>query len=230
MTARLLIVLLGPPGSGKGTQAQILAERMNMRHLATGDLLRRHIADGTAIGNLAAEAQACGAYVNDATMIRMIREETRDVGRILLDGFPRTVTQAKALQEMFGDENVHLVPILLEIDPATLTERITGRLVHPDSGRTYHEHLQPPKRAGLDDLTGEPLVRRPDDAPDLVSARLHVYTTKSGPVVDFYEQHGLVRVDASGAPKHVAETLKDAVRRALESRGLHLDGQSTFKG
>ena len=213
--SNLLVVLLGPPGSGKGTQGALLAERTWMKHVSTGDLLRANIATGSELGKKAAELQKVGAYVDDATMTAMISEVVSGQEPIILDGFPRTWPQAVALEGLIVEKKMQLLPILLEIDVDVLKRRIAGRLTHPGSGRVYNVETNPPAQPMKDDLTGEPLVRRPDDIVELFDLRFHTYRTGIEPVVEYYEKRGLVRLDADRTPEEVLGSLEEVMEKSM---------------
>lgn len=213
--SNLLVVLLGPPGSGKGTQGALLSERSSMKHISTGDLLRANIIAGSELGKKAEALQKTGSYVDDETMIAMISEVLTGKEPILLDGFPRTGPQALALDCLAAAKDMKILPVLLEVDNDILSRRLTGRLTHPASGRVYHTETAPPKSPIKDDFTGEPLVRRPDDAPELIARRLEIYQSGIAPVLEHYENNGLVRVEASRLAEEVTASLEDIIEKAF---------------
>ncbi|HEY0798821.1 MAG TPA: nucleoside monophosphate kinase, partial [Candidatus Baltobacteraceae bacterium] len=169
----LRIVMLGPPGSGKGTQSQILERRFGVRQISTGDILRRHRADKTPLGLEAQPYMDRGDLVPDAIIIGMMESDLpRDRG-FVLDGFPRTVPQAQALDEMLARLNIPLTRVLLfDCEREELIKRLTGRWTNPRSGRVYHAVYSPPKVAGIDDEDHGPLVQRADDTLETVTKRL----------------------------------------------------------
>src|SRR5581483_8249227 len=169
------VVFLGPPGAGKGTQAKRLEERAGIRQISTGDMLRQHRLAGTALGQQAEAYMDRGHLVPDAVIIGMVEEELRKPGRVLFDGFPRTIAQAKALDTLLSRSNREVRAILFEIPKELLVERLSGRWTNPRSGRVYHEKFNPPKVAGLCDEDGSALIQREDDKPETVRARLDVY-------------------------------------------------------
>jgi adenylate kinase len=191
------LVLLGPPGAGKGTQARILEERFGAVQLSTGDMLRKHRSEGTPLGKEAQSYMDAGGLVPDGLIIRMMEGELAEKSAFILDGFPRTVAQAEALSELL--EKLHLplaATLLFDADRTELIERLTGRWTNPRSGRTYHTKFNPPKASGLDDEDGGPLVQRPDDTLEVVSKRLETYDAQTRPLVDYYAATGqLVRID-----------------------------------
>lgn len=205
------LVFLGPPGAGKGTQAKVLEERFGYRQLSTGDMLRAHRREGTPLGVEAQGYMDRGALVPDDLIIRMVeRELTLDPSDVILDGFPRTVPQAEALDALLARLGRKAVAIAFEVDPDVLTERLTGRSTHPASGRTYHVKHNPPRVPGIDDVTGEPLVQRPDDQEEAIRTRLAEYESKTAPLIGYYEKSRttpLLRVDALAPIDVVSEQL-----------------------
>jgi len=182
----MVILIMGPPGVGKGTQAQRLCESFNLTHLSTGDILRAEVKNGTALGAAAKEKMDQGALVPDDLIIQMMLLAINNcAGDALLDGFPRTEQQATALAAAGAQ-----IAAVIDLDASDdiIIERLSGRLVHPASGRTYHAVYSPPKTAGKDDQTGEDLVQRDDDKPDTVRARLAVYRKQTAPLRQFYAQ------------------------------------------
>ena len=191
------VVFLGPPGAGKGTQAKILEERFGARQISTGDLLRKHVAEGTELGRQAKSFMDSGGLVPDDLIIAMMEGELAASGAFILDGFPRTVPQAEALDAMLLRLGKPLIAVLLfEADPAVLLRRLTGRWTNPRSGRSYHTEFNPPRTAGIDDEDGGPLIQRPDDTAEVVSKRLATYEAQTAPLIGYYEMAGLlVRID-----------------------------------
>lgn len=182
------IILLGAPGAGKGTQAQFLSRHFNIPQISTGDMLRAAIAEGTELGKKAKEHMDAGQLVPDEVIVGLVKERISQPdckNGFLLDGFPRTVAQADALKAAG-------VPIdaVIEIDvpDEVIIERLSGRRVHPASGRTYHIQYNPPKVEGVDDETGEPLIQRDDDKPETIRKRLAVYHEQTAPLVDYYRK------------------------------------------
>lgn len=203
------MVLIGPPGAGKGTQAPNLKEKFCACHLATGDMLRSQVAKQTPLGIEAKKIMDDGKLVSDEIMINMIKDELSNNPEckkgFILDGFPRTIPQAEKLDEMLADQGRPLEKAVeLKIDDELLVARITGRLVHPASGRSYHKLFNPPKVEMKDDVTGEPLVQRSDDNVEALKKRLSSYHKQTEPIVDFYKKTGIwAGVDASQPPKTV---------------------------
>src|SRR5437870_4834996 len=194
------LILLGPPGAGKGTQANFIREKYGIPQISTGDMLRAAVKAGTPLGLAAKQVMDAGKLVSDDIIIGLVAERLKqpDCRRgYLFDGFPRTIPQAEALRKAG-------VPIdcVLEIDVPDdeIIERMSGRRVHPASGRTYHVEFNPPKREGLDDVTGEPLIQRDDDREETVRHRLEVYRKQTSPLVGYYGR--LAASGEAGAPKY----------------------------
>lgn len=178
------IILLGPPGAGKGTQAQYLCDSLGFLQLSTGDMLREAIAAETELGRQVESILKAGDLVPDATIIRLVLERVQDSHQnLLFDGVPRTLAQAQGLQR--GGVRIELV-LEFTLPDELIVERLTGRRVHPASGRIYHLRYRPPREAGRDDITGEPLLHRPDDREETVRARLDVYREQTMPLIDYY--------------------------------------------
>ncbi|KAK3321480.1 adenylate kinase-domain-containing protein [Cercophora scortea] len=212
-TDEIRMLLIGPPGAGKGTQAPKIKEKFNCCHLATGDMLRSQVAKKTPLGREAKKIMDQGGLVSDDIVIGMIKEELDNnpecKGGFILDGFPRTVPQAEGLDAMLKTRNQTLQhAVELQIDDALLVARITGRLVHPASGRSYHTAFNPPKVPMTDDITGEPLVQRSDDNAEALKKRLATYHKQTTPVVGYYKNTGIWKaVDASQEPGQVWNSL-----------------------
>lgn len=181
------VILLGAPGAGKGTQAQLIMERFGIPQISTGDMLRAAVKAGTPLGLQAKDIMASGGLVSDDLIIALVKERiaSNDCAKgFLFDGFPRTIPQAQALLDA-GVEIDHVVEI--HVPDEEIVSRLSGRRVHEASGRVYHIIHNAPKVAGHDDLTGEPLVQRPDDSEETVRKRLGVYHDQTEPLVDFYK-------------------------------------------
>jgi adenylate kinase len=185
------VILLGSPGSGKGTQAQFITEKYAIPQISTGDMLRAAVRAGTPLGVEAKKVMDAGALVSDSIILGLIKERIAqpDCARgFLLDGFPRTIAQAEGLKDM-GVELDYVVEIAVEDEE--IVRRMSGRRVHPGSGRSYHVVFNPPKTEGVDDVTGEPLIQRDDDQEATVRKRLAVYHEQTKPLVDYYKQEAL---------------------------------------
>jgi adenylate kinase len=214
------MILLGAPGAGKGTQAQYITEKYGIPQISTGDMLRAAVKAGTPLGIEAKKVMDAGGLVSDDIIIGLVKEriaESDCANGFLFDGFPRTIPQADALK----DAGVALDAVV-EIDVADeeIIKRMSGRRVHPGSGRTYHVVFNPPKTEGKDDVTGEDLVQREDDQEETVRARLNVYHDQTKPLIGYYR--GWADEDASSAPKYIyvegvgsVEQIRDRVFEGL---------------
>jgi adenylate kinase len=217
---QLRMILVGPPGAGKGTQAPTIRDKFCVCHLATGDMLREQVAKKTPLGVQAKEIMDAGGLVSDDIMVGMIKDQlegnTACKNGFILDGFPRTVPQAEKLDQMLASRNEKLDHVLeLKIADQLLISRITGRLIHPASGRSYHREFHPPKKEMTDDITGEPLIQRSDDNVDTLRKRLVTYHAQTGPVVEYYKKQNIWQpIDAAQSPKVVW----DSLRKAFESK------------
>ncbi|MGY8906497.1 adenylate kinase [Candidatus Njordibacter sp. Uisw_056] len=214
------LILLGAPGAGKGTQAQYLTEKYGIPQISTGDMLRAAVKAGTELGKSAKKIMDEGGLVSDELIINLVKERiTEDdcKGGFLFDGFPRTIPQAQALK----DASVS-IDAVIEIDVADeeIIKRMSGRRMHPGSGRTYHLMFNAPKLSGKDDITGEDLVQRADDQEDTVRQRLNIYHSQTAPLIDFY--NSLVESEGPAAPAYhyiagvgSVNDIKEAVFTAL---------------
>jgi len=182
------LMLLGPPGAGKGTQAAFIRDRFGIPQIATGDMLRAAVKAGTPLGVEAKKIMDAGKLVSDDIIVGLVRERLKHTDcrkGYLFDGFPRTIPQAEALRS-FGVPLDHVLE--LEIDEDDIIRRMSGRRTHPASGRIYHLEFNPPKVPGKDDVTGEPLVQREDDREETVKKRLEVYREQTRPLVEYYSK------------------------------------------
>lgn len=188
----MIVILLGPPGVGKGTQGVLLCERRGFTHLSTGDLLRKARREGTPLGLEAQAFMDRGELVPDSVIIGMVRETLAELGEggVVFDGFPRTVAQAEALDEVLGElgRKVDRV-VVLHADDEVLVKRLSGRRSCPECGAVYNVHFNPPVRDGVCDRCGAALTHRPDDRPETVRKRLEVYRAQTEPLVEFYRHH-----------------------------------------
>jgi adenylate kinase len=213
------LILLGAPGAGKGTQAAFICQRYGIPQISTGDMLRAAVKAGTPLGVAAKQVMDAGGLVSDDLIISLVKERIAQpdcANGFLFDGFPRTIPQADAMKSA----GVKL-DLVLEIDvpDAAIIERMSGRRVHPASGRTYHVINNPPKAADQDDVTGEPLIQRDDDREEIVRKRLEVYHRQTRPLVDYYAQWAATgdvqapryrKIDGTG-------TVEEITARALEA-------------
>lgn len=182
------LILLGAPGSGKGTQAQMIIEKFAIPQVSTGDMLRAAIRAGTPLGKEVKKVMESGQLVSDTLILELIQERLAAddcQNGFLLDGFPRTIVQANRLEEL-GIGIDHVIEII--VGDEDIVRRMSGRRVHPASGRVYHTHFHPPKEEGKDDITGEPLLQREDDREDTVRQRLRIYHEQTKPLTYYYQQ------------------------------------------
>lgn len=208
------LVLIGPPGCGKGTQSPRIKMEHCLCHLATGDMLRAAVAAKTPLGLEAKKAMDSGGLVSDDIVIGLIEEATKspECSRgFILDGFPRTVVQAQKLDEMLRKRNQVIDKVLnFKVPDSVLVDRVVGRWVHPASGRSYHQKFAPPKVPGKDDITGEPLIQRKDDNADTLKARLAAFHSQTSPVIDYYARK-VVALNADRPQKEVASQIDKAL-------------------
>jgi adenylate kinase len=224
MASELNLVLLGPPGSGKGTQGERLQEDLELPYWATGDILRAAVREGTELGRSAKEYMDRGDLVPDEVIVGMIgeridSEEAAD--GFILDGFPRTEPQAEALAAKLAELDRELTAVLLiDVDDDEVVRRLGGRRTCVESGHVFHVDFNPPKQEGVCDVDGSELIVRDDDKPAVIRHRLEQYHAKTAPLVDFYDHQSLLRsVDGASAPEAVA----DAIRRTLATLRLEAD-------
>ena len=214
------LILLGPPGAGKGTQAAFIKEKFGIPQISTGDMLRAAVKAGTPLGVAAKKVMDSGGLVSDDIIIGLVKERLKEpdcANGYLFDGFPRTIPQADAMK----DAQVALDYVLeIDVPDGDIVDRMSGRRVHVASGRTYHVRYNPPKAAGRDDVTGEELIQRDDDREETVRKRLEVYHSQTRPLVDYYSKWAAAG-DAR-APKYrriaglgPVETIRDRAFAAL---------------
>jgi len=216
----LNLIFLGPPGAGKGTQSQRLAQRFAIPQLSTGDILRRAVAEGSPLGKQAKALMDAGKLVPDEVVNAIVDEAlARPEARrgFLLDGYPRTVAQATALDEMLARRGRKLDYVVsLDVPVEVLVDRLSGRLTCPKDGSTYHPRTNPPKRPGLCDSDSTPLVQRPDDRPEAVRRRLAEYQNKTALLTDYYKPRGVLRtIEGVGTPEDVEGRIVSALRDNL---------------
>lgn len=214
--AELNLILLGPPGAGKGTQAERITEDFNLPYIATGNILRAAVADGTELGKQAKAYMDAGSLVPDEVIIGVILErlQAEDAsGGFLLDGFPRTVPQAEALATDLSGLGRQLTAVLLiDVTDDEVIRRLSGRRVSAKTGRVYHVEFDPPKNDGVCDVDGSRLIQRDDDKPDTIKNRLAVYHEQTEPLVEFYAELGLLRrFDGSRPPAEVHDHIRAQV-------------------
>lgn len=211
------IVLLGPPGAGKGTQAQVISREMNLAHISSGDLFRENLKNQTELGKLAQGYMNRGELVPDDVTIAMVRDR---ISRpdcedgALLDGFPRTPAQAIALAEMLATmgQAVSSVPYI-SVPAEILIERLGGRWTCPSCGRVYHEKYNPPQSAGVCDLDGTKLIQRDDDKAETVERRIRVYMEQTSPLIEYYREQGLlVEFDGTQSIDDVSKEILEAIK------------------
>ena len=214
------VILLGAPGAGKGTQAQFICEKFNIPQISTGDMLRAAVKAGSELGLKVKEIMETGGLVSDEIIIDLVKERiTQDDCKegFLFDGFPRTIPQAEAMLEAGVDIDYVLE---IDVDDEEIVQRLSGRRVHPGSGRVYHLVYNPPKTEGVDDETGEALIQRDDDKEDTVRKRLSIYHDQTKPLVAFYRDLRETKGEAAPEYVHVAGVgsladIKDKVIAAL---------------
>ncbi len=215
------VILLGGPGAGKGTQANYIKEHFGIPQISTGDMLRNAVKAGSELGIMAKKIMESGGLVSDDIIINLVKERIAQpdcANGFLFDGFPRTIPQADAMKAA----NVQ-IDFVVEIDVADteIVKRMSGRRVHPASGRTYHIDFNPPKVDGQDDVTGEPLIQRDDDKEETVSKRLEVYHEQTEPLIGYYSKWSAQ--NGNGAPRYVkiagigtVEEIRDLIFAALK--------------
>ena len=212
------IILLGPPGAGKGTQADVMCKTFSIPHISTGNMLREAAKAKTDLGKRAQALMDAGILVSDEVIVGLVEQRINQQdcqSGFLFDGFPRTIPQAKALIERSVE-----IDFVVEIDvpDEEIISRMSGRRMHPGSGRNYHIEFNPPKIADIDDESGEPLVQREDDNPKTVKDRLEVYSNQTLPLIEFYSERSesikYIRVSGSESPELVSKNILDQIDQA----------------
>jgi adenylate kinase len=218
------LVLLGPPGSGKGTQGERLQEDLRLPYYATGDILRAAVRDKTELGRSAKEYMDRGDLVPDEVIVGVIAERidsAEAADGFLLDGFPRTTPQAEALDAKLGELGRAVTAVLLiDVDDEEVVRRLGGRRTCAENGHVFHVEFNPPEREGVCDIDGSELIVRDDDEPEVIRKRLRTYHEKTEPLVDYYDQRSVLRrVEGTAAPDEVGEE----IRRTLATLKLQDD-------
>lgn len=230
MPAELNLVLVGPPGAGKGTQASRLVKDFSLPFISVGDILRENVKEGTELGVKAKQYMDKGELLPDELVVDLIMARLAEPDAtegFILDGFPRTVAQAEALDEGLSGAGRRLTAVVvIEVPDEDLIERLSGRRVNPTTGRTYHVKYDPPKHEGVDDVDGTKLIQRDDDKPETIANRLRVYHDQTAPVIGFYESRGsektalVRRVDGTHEPDEVYRHIRALVATARLEEAL----------
>ena len=210
------LILLGPPGAGKGTQAKIISENYGIPQISTGDMLRAAVNAGTPLGLKAKKVMDAGELVSDSLILQLVRDRISEddcVSGYLLDGFPRTITQAEGMKNLgIGVDFV----VELQVADEEIIERMSGRRIHSASGRVYHVKFNPPETENLDDETGDQLIQRDDDTEQTVRKRLEIYHTQTAPLIDYYSVNEdknsddgpvFVRISGSGNMEEISKNI-----------------------
>ena len=214
--AGLRVVLLGPPGAGKGTQAKLLREKFEACQVSTGDILRKAVADQSPLGKEAFEYIHRGALVPDSLIVKLVAERLKEKdceNGFILDGFPRTIPQAQSLDEILKKRGLALDSVLsVQVPPRVIVERLAGRRTCKNCGALYHQDFDPPQKSGACDRCGGELFQRDDDREETISARLKVYETQTAPLIGYYRERGLLReIDGVGKVEDIRKRLINAL-------------------
>lgn len=214
--SELNLILFGPPGAGKGTQAERLRSDFQLPYIATGDMLRENVKEGTELGTVANEYMKAGDLVPDDVIVAMVAERLQEEDArdgFILDGFPRTIDQAEALDNQLDELGRRITAVLLlDVPDEEVVRRLSGRRVCLKVGHNYHVELDPPKREGVCDQDGTRLVQREDDQPEVIRNRLRVYHEKTQPLVGYYDEQGLLRrIDGTREPAEVHDHIRAVI-------------------
>lgn len=208
------ILLLGPPGGGKGTQSKFLMSKFNIPQISTGDMLRAHVKNDTKLGQKAKEFMQKGELVTDSLILEMMEvrfKETDCENGFILDGFPRTIKQAEGLDNLFKKTNQKLNHVIvIDVQDDEIVSRMSGRRMHPESGRVYHIKYNPPKNEDKDDITNEPLIIRDDDKEETVRNRLLVYHNQTKPLINYYDNN-VITINGSQPIEKVKSSIIESI-------------------
>ena len=208
------ILLLGPPGGGKGTQSKFLMSKFNIPQISPGDMLRAHVKNDTKLGQKTKEFMQKGELVTDSLILEMmeVRFKEKDCENgFILDGFPRTIKQAEALDNLFKKTNQKLNHVIvIDVEDDEIVSRMSGRRMHPESGRVYHIKYNPPKNEGKDDITNEPLIIRDDDKEETVRNRLLVYHNQTKPLINYYDNN-VITINGSQPIEKVKSSIIESI-------------------
>ena len=208
------IILIGPPGAGKGTQAKFIVTNFNIPQVSTGDMLRENVKNNTNLGIEAKKFMDSGELVPDSVILNMMKDRIVNndcKNGFILDGFPRTTTQAQSLTELLDQMDMKIDYVLvLEVDDDIIVDRMGGRRVHPGSGRVYHIKYNPPKEEGLDDFTNEKIIIREDDKEDTVRKRLEIYRKETEPIIEYYNnQKNVHTINGESSIDEIKQKIKE---------------------
>jgi adenylate kinase len=221
MSGSPIIVLLGAPGAGKGTQAQKLANQLNLTHLSTGDVLRDAVQRETGLGKQVKEIVESGELVPDQLVSEIVRERINEIGSsqgIVLDGYPRNLPQVEFLEQVAGDQSI--ISVNIQVDTEQLLKRLTGRRYCQSCGKIYNIYFSPPEKEGVCNVCGSELILRKDDQEEVVGERLRVYQEHTAPVIDSYSRKGsYLQVNGSQDPERVSEDIVRRLRQELPAAG-----------